>query len=208
MAGVTNAVANSGQIQAGRVVMEAQTADDIFEDAINQTGEVKATQMVDQDGVIKIVANGDVQVSGTLQAPGGKIEISSTERSVRIEQALAAAAQEVKSGRPEISRSMPRLARLPKQRNISAGKNIIINAPVATQGNTTIKAKNNIVVKANITTDSGNLSLMADSDLNGIGAFLQAPARSLKPRPLEISLFKASGPSAVANIRAAGSLNL
>jgi hypothetical protein len=50
--------------------MEADTAEDIFEDVINQTGEVKATQMVNQGGVIKIVANG--RCAGFRKSAGAK----------------------------------------------------------------------------------------------------------------------------------------
>ena len=187
LAGVANAVTNSGQIQAVRVVMAAQTAADIFENVINQSGEVKATQMVAQNGVIRIIANGNVQVSGNLAAPGGKIEISSTERSVRIDQALAAAAQAI---------------------NISAGKNVVINAPVTTQGNTTISAKNNIVVNADVITDSGNLSLLADSDLDGVGALLQAPGTLIKTTTFGDILIQSSGTGTIANISSAGNLSL
>src|SRR5207248_1910905 len=76
-AGVTSAVSNSGQIQAHKVIMQAQTAKDLFKQAINQTGVVVATQMVEENGVIKILANNDVQVSGNLQATDGNITISS-----------------------------------------------------------------------------------------------------------------------------------
>ena len=187
LVGVSNAVSNSGQIQAGKVIMQAKTTAEIFESAINQTGEIKATQLVNQNGVIRIIANNDVQVSGNLQAPGGKISISSTERSVKIDQALAAAAQEI---------------------NISAAKNVKIKATITTQGTTTIKARNNIVVFADIITDSGNLNLMADSDLVGTGSLIQAPGTTIKTTTEGNITIQGSGQNYLANINSAGNVTL
>ena len=187
MFGATNAVSNSGQIQAHRVIMAAQTAQAVFENVINQTGVVKATQIVDHNGVIKIVANGNVQVSGNLQATGGKISISSTERSVRIDQALAAEAGTI---------------------NISAAKDVVINVPVTTQGNTTIQAKYNIDVNANITTDSGNLNLLADSDLDGVGAFIQEPGTLVSTTSFGDIVIQGSGQNYIENITSVGNITL
>ena len=208
MVGVTNAVANSGQIQSGEVIMEAETADDIFEDVINQTGIVKATQVVNQNGDIKIVANGDVQASGDLEAQSGKIAISSTDRSVKIEQALAAAAQEVSIRAAKNVKVNAPLNVTAQATHIAAGKNVVVNAPVTTKGNTTIKAKNNIVVKANISTDSGNLNLMADSDLVGTGSFIQAPGTTIKTTTEGNITIQGSGQNYLANINSAGNVTL
>jgi hypothetical protein len=79
----------------------------------------------------------DVQVSGSLQAPSGKIEISSTERSVRMDQALAAAAQEVKISAAQNIKINAPLVITAQVTHLSAGKNVIVKAPVMTQGNTT-----------------------------------------------------------------------
>ena len=65
---VKDAVANAGRIEATQVVMSAKTANDIFENAVNQTGIVKATGFVNENGVIKVVSNKNIKLSGTLEA--------------------------------------------------------------------------------------------------------------------------------------------
>ncbi|MDE2027339.1 MAG: filamentous hemagglutinin N-terminal domain-containing protein, partial [Candidatus Omnitrophica bacterium] len=208
MAGVTTAVSNSGTIQAHQVVMTAQTAQDVFEDVINQTGVVQATQMVNDNGVIKIVGNGNVQVSGSVQAPGGTITMSSTERSLRMDQALAAAAQQVAiSAAQDVKVNAP-VTVAAQTTTITAGASVTVNAPVTTQGNTTISAKNNITVNANITTDSGNLSLLADSDLDGQGSLLQAPGTTIKTTTFGDITLQGAGNSMVGNVQSAGNIIL
>ncbi len=76
---VKDAVANSGTIEAKEVVMSAQTASGIFENAVNQAGIVKATAITEEGGVIRIRANKNIQVSGTLEAPQGGVFVSSEE---------------------------------------------------------------------------------------------------------------------------------
>jgi filamentous hemagglutinin family protein len=82
---VKDAVANSGTIEAAHVVMTAQTAADIFESAVNTTGVVRATGFVQEGGTIKITANKDIKVSGTLEAQNnGTITVESTQGNVSI----------------------------------------------------------------------------------------------------------------------------
>ncbi len=66
---IKDAVANSGTIEAHRVYMTAKTAKDIFENAVNNTGIVRATDLVNENGVIKITANGNVKLQGS-EIPG------------------------------------------------------------------------------------------------------------------------------------------
>ncbi|MFH0732787.1 MAG: SBBP repeat-containing protein [Candidatus Omnitrophota bacterium] len=61
---VKDQIKNSGELVGHQVFMSAKTADDIFEYAVNNTGIVKATKLVEEDGVIKLVANQDIQASG------------------------------------------------------------------------------------------------------------------------------------------------
>ncbi|MCX5666766.1 MAG: filamentous hemagglutinin N-terminal domain-containing protein, partial [Candidatus Omnitrophica bacterium] len=70
---VKDAIKNSGTIEAAQVMMSARTANDIFENAVNNTGIVKATGMIEVDGVIKIVANGNINAN--LADSNGKIWI-------------------------------------------------------------------------------------------------------------------------------------
>jgi len=74
---VKDAIANPGTIEAGAVMMSAKTAAGIFENALNQTGIVKATQLVEINGVIKLVSSGNAQVSGAMEALS--IEVNSKE---------------------------------------------------------------------------------------------------------------------------------
>ncbi len=76
---VKDAVANSGTIEAKEVVMNTQTAANIFENAVNQTGIVKATAITQEGGVIRIRANRNIQVSGTLEAAAGGVTVASGE---------------------------------------------------------------------------------------------------------------------------------
>ncbi|MFH0732785.1 MAG: filamentous hemagglutinin N-terminal domain-containing protein, partial [Candidatus Omnitrophota bacterium] len=75
---LADAVSNTGQIQAHQVFFSAKTADDIFENAVNHTGITKAGALVEENGVIKFVANNNIKASGTLEAEGGSVEITTT----------------------------------------------------------------------------------------------------------------------------------
>ncbi|MBI5873571.1 MAG: filamentous hemagglutinin N-terminal domain-containing protein [Candidatus Omnitrophica bacterium] len=82
---VKDAVANSGSIEAAHVVMTTQTASDIFESAVNTTGVVRATGFVQEGGTIRITANKDIKVSGTLEAQNnGTITVESTQGNVAV----------------------------------------------------------------------------------------------------------------------------
>ncbi|MCX5704351.1 MAG: filamentous hemagglutinin N-terminal domain-containing protein, partial [Candidatus Omnitrophica bacterium] len=74
-----SAIANSGTLEARTVIMSAKTAANIFEYAVNQTGIVRGTGLVEENGTIRIVANKQIQVSGTLEAPQGNIKVRSDE---------------------------------------------------------------------------------------------------------------------------------
>jgi len=73
---VKDAVANSGRIEAAEVYMTAKTASDIFKNAVNQTGVVKATGLAQEGSVIKIMADSNIQVSGNMDAGSGEISAS------------------------------------------------------------------------------------------------------------------------------------
>jgi filamentous hemagglutinin family protein len=67
---IKDALANSGTIEAAQVYMTANTAADIFENAVNQKGIVKANKLTEEDGIIRIVSNNNIEVSGTVEAEG------------------------------------------------------------------------------------------------------------------------------------------
>ena len=70
---VNGTAANSGRIQAGEVEITANAAKGMVGNAINNTGSVQATSVRQEGGTIVLDGgdNGDVAVSGTLQATGG-----------------------------------------------------------------------------------------------------------------------------------------
>ncbi len=141
---VEDAVANSGSVQGVTVVMTAQTASNIFKNAVNLSGIVKATQVVEEEGVIRIVSN----------------------------------------------------------------KNINVSAEFKTEGNTILSANEDINVNADLTVENGNLDLLADSDLDGVGAFYQAKDTTISTINYGDITIQASGASTLANINSAGSLIL
>ena len=75
---VKDAIRNSGTIQAHQVFMTARTAQDIFEHAVNNTGIIRATKLVNENGIIKVVAEGaPVKMAGTIEADSIMIEAPS-----------------------------------------------------------------------------------------------------------------------------------
>ncbi|MDO8489720.1 MAG: filamentous hemagglutinin N-terminal domain-containing protein, partial [Candidatus Omnitrophota bacterium] len=162
---VKDAVANSGTIQAREVYMSASTANDIFENAVNQTGIVRATLFKEENGIIKIVANHTIQISGELKAEHGQIKVSSADF-------------------------------------------VNINSEFKSIGDTEIDAFRDISVNANFSTNSGNLKLIADSDLDGQGAFKQAKGTFISTLNTGDITIQASGESTLANINSAGDLIL
>ena len=44
-------------MEGATVLMNAQTVSDIFENAVNQEGVVKATGLIEENGMIKVVSN-------------------------------------------------------------------------------------------------------------------------------------------------------
>jgi len=147
---VKDAVANSGTIEAGEVMMTAETAEDIFEMAVNQTGIVRATGIAEQNGAIKIIANGSVQVSGGLIVSKNAVTV------------------------PKVK--------------VSSGRDVLVDA--------------------DLTVENADLELLADNNLDGIGAFKQAAGTVIKTLNFGDIAIQASGASTLANIISAGSLIL
>jgi filamentous hemagglutinin family protein len=162
---VKDAVANSGTMEAREVVMSSKTASGIFENAVNQTGIVKATALTQEGGVIRIRADKNIQVSGTLEAPKGRIEVSS-------------------------------------------GESIAIKSELKTIGNTELKANKDIEAGADITTVDGDLSLIADADLDGNGSFRQAAGTLISTINYGNIIIQSSGQGTLANISSAEDLIL
>ena len=67
---VTDQIKNTGTLEAngGAVILKAESLPDIFEKAINLEGFGRAVKAENKDGVIKLVADGDVKIDAELEA--------------------------------------------------------------------------------------------------------------------------------------------
>ncbi|MFA4916765.1 MAG: autotransporter-associated beta strand repeat-containing protein, partial [Syntrophales bacterium] len=177
---VKDAVANSGTVEGAQVVMEARVAADIFKNAVNQQGIIKATGFNEEDGAICVTANRDIQISGNIS-----IENNPSLQTIQ---------------------------------NSSWGS-ITVDAKFNSTGSTTLRAFKDILVNADINTESGDLELLADADLDGTGSFKQASgtlvatnnpdsAVDKQGKPVGDITIQSSGESTLANIDAAANLIL
>ncbi|PIU39795.1 MAG: hypothetical protein COT00_05085, partial [Candidatus Omnitrophica bacterium CG07_land_8_20_14_0_80_50_8] len=132
---------NSGTLSGAKVELNAQSVAQIFQSAINQEGIIRANEVkVGQDGVVEITASGLIESSG---------EIEAKEITVKSEQDIKVQGSYGSVGGSTV---------------FEAGRDLTTTGPISTQGTTTFKAVNNINVNFNVTTDSGNLTFIADSD--------------------------------------------
>ncbi|MFC1548504.1 DUF2341 domain-containing protein [Candidatus Omnitrophota bacterium] len=67
---ITDQIKNTGELEAngGTVILKAEHVTDVFRNAINLEGCVAANRIEEKDGIIRIVANGNVKVSAPLEA--------------------------------------------------------------------------------------------------------------------------------------------
>ena len=177
---VKDALANSGTVTGAQVVMEAKVAADIFKNAVNQQGIIKATGFSEQNGIIRVIANRNIQISGVA----------------RIEEKPAAQGIQV-----------------------SSWNSVTVDAEFDSTGNTTLSAFKDILVNADIKTDTGNLELLADADLDGKGSFRQAAGTLIATnnpnnevdatgKPVGDITIQSSGESTLANVNAAANFIL
>ncbi|MFQ5951994.1 MAG: filamentous hemagglutinin N-terminal domain-containing protein, partial [Candidatus Omnitrophota bacterium] len=75
---ITEQIKNTGNLEAngGAVILKAESVTDVFRKAINLDGYVAANRIEEKDGVIRIVADGDVEISAEVEA-GGEIDVFS-----------------------------------------------------------------------------------------------------------------------------------
>jgi hypothetical protein len=88
--------------------------------------------------------------------------------------------------------------------DIWTSASIVINLPLFTQGETRLRADDDIIVNADVTTANGNLELLADNDFDGQGAFRQAQGTTISTLGFGDIIIQASGLSTIANINSAG----
>jgi len=67
---ITSQIDNTGNIEAdgGVVILKADSLPTIFEKAINLDGYVRANRLQENDGIVKIVASGDVTIPANVEA--------------------------------------------------------------------------------------------------------------------------------------------
>ncbi|MFC1632511.1 filamentous hemagglutinin N-terminal domain-containing protein, partial [Candidatus Omnitrophota bacterium] len=67
---ITEQIKNTGTLdaQGGAVILKAESLPGIFAKAINLEGTVKGTRLAKSNGTIRIVADGDIEVAGDIQA--------------------------------------------------------------------------------------------------------------------------------------------
>jgi len=77
-----SAVENFGEISAngGKVLLTAKALEGVFDKAINTQGVISATDLVEANGEVVLVGNGDIQVGAPIY--GGDVTIESTEGNV------------------------------------------------------------------------------------------------------------------------------
>ena len=81
---VTEQIMNTGTIEAngGMVILKAESVTDVFRKAINLDGFIMANRMDDTEGVVRIVADNDVDIDGEVKA--SCVEIRNTDEQAPI----------------------------------------------------------------------------------------------------------------------------
>ena len=74
---IADQISNAGTLQAngGQVLIEADHLNNLFEQAVNLEGHIKANQAVLQNGQVKIIAGGNAKIAADIEADTGSIEI-------------------------------------------------------------------------------------------------------------------------------------
>ncbi|MFA6600746.1 MAG: filamentous hemagglutinin N-terminal domain-containing protein, partial [Candidatus Omnitrophota bacterium] len=185
---VSDQISNKGTLEAngGHVLLKADAARNIFRQAVNLEGHVRADKAVMKNGVVEIVASGPIRAAADVSAKEGEITIASGE-SITLSGSYRAPGGSVAFG---------------------AQDHIKIEDTTYTEGNTVFSASRDILVNADVTTDSGDLSFLADADFDGEGAFLQAPGTTVQTTTFGNITIQSSGQSTLANIISAGDVTL
>lgn len=180
---ILDQISNSGTLsaQGGTVLLNAQSVDQIFESAINLEGFIRTEGFaVGEDGIVRVVASGALKAGAEVRAGKGDILLDS------------GASMEIQG--------------IYEAGNIAmnSGTDLEVTGEITAYGSTTLSARGDLKVSDDITVDSGNLELLADSDLDGQGAFLQAPDTTIRTLNSGNITIQASGESTLAHIVSAG----
>lgn len=190
-------VQNGGLIQAdgGRVLMTAQSANNLLPSSVNNTGVVRAQTLENRNGNIMLMGgmqSGTVNVAGTLDASapnggsGGFVETSAAHVNVASGTKVTTLATAGKTGTwlidplDFIISSSGNISGSTLSNNLQTSNVTYTNAPGAGNGDIfvqeavtwtapttlTLSANRDVVVNAAITTTGGNLRLIAGRDVN------------------------------------------
>ncbi len=74
------ALKNSGSLKAdgGTIILNAQALNQVFNDAINNSGVIQANTLVNQNGTVKLIANGNVEETGSITASNLTVDVTGT----------------------------------------------------------------------------------------------------------------------------------
>jgi len=177
---VKDALKNSGSVEGAQVIMEAKVASDIFKNAVNQQGIIKATGFSEQDGAIRVTANSNIQVAGIA-----KIEGESATQGIQISSWNSVT---VNAEFDSIGNT-----------TISAFKDILVNADIKTEGgNLGLLADADLGGNGSFKQAAGTL-IVTHNPNNKVDA---------EGQPVGNIAIQASGASTLANINSAGDLTL
>ncbi|MBD3425932.1 MAG: DUF2341 domain-containing protein [Candidatus Omnitrophica bacterium] len=71
---ITDQIKNTGELEAGTVVLKAEHVTDVFRNAINLEGCVSANRIEKKDGVVRITASGNVNVATEIEASAVEVK--------------------------------------------------------------------------------------------------------------------------------------
>ncbi|MBI5466014.1 MAG: filamentous hemagglutinin N-terminal domain-containing protein, partial [Candidatus Kerfeldbacteria bacterium] len=176
---VISAITNSGRLSSAQVNVDAEISPGIFTNGVNHFGVIKATAAANANRpLIRVFSNENIRISGSLDAYSAR------------------AGPFARDGPSQIGVDNIDIA---SQNSIAVAQNL------RTNGSARFSAGKDIFVLAALTVDSGDLNLLADADLDGVGAFKQAQGTFITAKDITI---QSSGESTLANINASGDLIL
>lgn len=183
--GVDAAVVNSGDIQAGRIVMSAETVDGVFRSAVRQSGKLEATGVSIENGSIRLSASGAaLEQDGELRAVrgdrGGDIKLLG-DGPIRLTSNSSIQANGVTEG-GNVQIGAPRLSAAETQAasiTMSSAAHIRANGHDGAGGRVTLIADESVALAGNIEatgTEGGFVELSAYDRVSAEGADISTAA--------------------------------
>ncbi|MDE2028578.1 MAG: filamentous hemagglutinin N-terminal domain-containing protein, partial [Candidatus Omnitrophica bacterium] len=203
---INSAVLNAGSIIAdgGKVTLDAQVLNKVFDHALNNTGVIQANTLVNHNGTVELVASGgNVVSSGPIVAHGGTITLDPEDITIQSGGAGSLIDPYDMFIDPVTLSSLDA-----SEVHFQADRNIYINSPVDLNSTFTLEAKNDINVNANITTHGQNITLSADSDFDGMGSLNMAHGTLISSNGGDITLNSGSAMNIAFIDAGSGSVNL